>query len=78
MTTWVAMAATQAALFALHPMLDHLLDPGTKEVVEPDRFYGLHRIYLIVTTLQWAAALAHLWANLGAAGVPEKDSSREA
>lgn len=59
--SWIVMVAAQAALFGLHPVLDQLLDPRAREIVEPDRFYELHRIYLIVTAVQWGAALLHLW-----------------
>ncbi len=61
-TTWAAMAAAQAFLFALHPVLDGLLDPATGASTE--RFYALHRLYLLATTLQVLAAPIHLWARL--------------
>lgn len=66
LVTWFLMAGAQAALFALHPVLDRHLDLQTKGISDPDRFYEFHRIYLIVTTVQWAAALGHLGGGLQA------------
>jgi hypothetical protein len=64
--TWIVMAAAQAALLALHPFLDGFLDPKTRDIAEPDRFYGFHRIYLLVTAVQWLAAIPQLWTLLKA------------
>ena len=50
--TWVAMVATQATLVALHPALDRLLDPAARQVLDVDRFDRLHRLYVVLTTLQ--------------------------
>ena len=57
--SWSVLAVTLAALFWLHPHLDALLDPVNRSVVDDDRFYALHRWYLIVATVQWLAALVH-------------------
>lgn len=64
--TWAVMAIAQAALLALHPFLDSRLDATSKDIAEPDRFYELHRLYLLITTVQWGAALPHVWALLRA------------
>lgn len=64
LSTWSVMVIAQAALLALHPVLDSRLDATSKDIAEPDRFYELHRVYLLVTTAQWAAALPHLWTVL--------------
>lgn len=64
--TWAVMATAQAALLVLHPVLDARLDATAKDIAEPDRFYELHRLYLVVTTVQWAAALPHMWSVLRA------------
>lgn len=60
--TWAAMAAAQALLFGLHPVLDGHLDAEAGTLADAGRFYAVHRTYLIVTTFQWAAAVGHLWA----------------
>lgn len=57
--SWAVLAVTLAALFWLHPHLDALLDPVNRSVVDDDKFYALHRWYLIVATGQWLAALVH-------------------
>lgn len=58
--TWLLMAASQAGLFALHSVLDGLLDPARRQILDEDRFYGLHRAYLIITIVQQTAGLAHV------------------
>lgn len=58
--TWVGMGLVQAALFLLHPVLDGMLDASARAIVAPDRFYGLHRIYLSLTMAQLATALVHV------------------
>ena len=53
---WLVMAAMQAALFLLHPALDRLLDFSAREITDEPLFYFLHRVYLILSTVQWLAA----------------------
>ena len=57
--TWLVMLAAQGALFLLHPYVSALLDATTHRVLDPDAFYMRHRIYLLVTTAQWLAAVVH-------------------
>ncbi len=57
--SWGVLAVTLAVLFWLHPHLDLLLDPLNRSVVDDDKFYSLHRWYLIVATVQWAAGAVH-------------------
>ena len=59
--TWLVMASCLAGLVVLHGSLDALLDPQSRSVHDVERFYNLHRIYLLVTAVQWLAGLAHLW-----------------
>jgi hypothetical protein len=56
------MVASQAALFALHPLLDAKI--VGREVVDAGAFFKLHRIYLVVSTGQWLATLGYIWAAL--------------
>lgn len=58
--SWLAMSGLLVALFQLHPHLDALLDESSRAVVDDDRFYALHRIYLLLTTVQWLAGAVHL------------------
>ena len=58
--TWGVLTLLQVMLFFLHPALERLLDHQAREVLDELGFYGIHRVYLIVTTLQWSCALAHL------------------
>ena len=57
--SWGILASTLVVLFWLHPHLEALLDPLNHSVVDDDKFYALHRWYLIVATVQWAAGLVH-------------------
>ena len=59
--TWLVMAAAQIALLWLHPHLDKLIDKSAQAVVDHGQFYQWHRAYLIVATIQWLAAVLHLW-----------------
>jgi hypothetical protein len=59
--SWLVMAVTLAALFWLHPRLDRFIDVSIKAVTNQAGFYQWHRAYLVVVTLQWCAALVHLW-----------------
>ena len=58
--SWAVLAATLAVLFWLHPRLDALLDAEHRSVIDDTKFYALHRIYLVVATVQWLAGLVHL------------------
>jgi len=57
--TWLVMIAAQVALFLLQPYVSALLDATTHQVSDHAAFYARHRIYLLVTTVQWLAALAY-------------------
>jgi hypothetical protein len=59
--SWLLMAVTLAVLFALHPVMDRVLDPDAQAVLLRRRFRSLHQVYLAVSTVQWAAGLIHLW-----------------
>jgi len=43
-------------LVGLHPHLDALVDWDKQRVLDRAKFYGLHRIYLWVSTFQWLVA----------------------
>ena len=59
------MFATQVALFAEHPMLVRMLDVETQNMASRDRFYAMHRVYLLTAAVQWLAAMLHGWALAG-------------
>ena len=63
---WGVMVAAQVVLFALHPVLDALLDGDARTVLDHDAFYARHRAYLLVTAAQWLAALAYAVLAIGA------------
>lgn len=56
----VRAALTMAALstltlILLHAKLAGMLDFSTRQVADDDHFYGWHRVYLCIATLQWLA-----------------------
>ena len=55
------LAGLQAALVFVHLQLGPMLDGQAIEVLDPDRFYLVHRVYLILTTFQWLLGWRHLW-----------------
>jgi hypothetical protein len=56
---WLGMAVTLAGLFWLHPQLDRLMDLETNRVLDRATFRSAHRLYLWLSTLQWACGLAY-------------------
>ena len=58
--TWCLVAIAQMALWLLHPVLDRMLDPDTLSISDAENFYRWHRYYLLATTIQWGAAVAHV------------------
>lgn len=59
--TWAVLAVTLAALFAIHPQLDALIDGKAKQISDYATFYHWHQAYLLGVTVQWFAGVAHLW-----------------
>jgi hypothetical protein len=51
---WAVLAMSLALLAWLHPRLDASLDPEGFLVIDRARFCRLHRLYLVVSTVQWA------------------------
>src|SRR5262249_41112794 len=62
----LALAATLALLFFLYPRLDALLDPHAALIRDEAAFRPLHRLYLWISTIQWACALALLGLTVAA------------
>jgi Na+-driven multidrug efflux pump len=63
---WLVLAGTLAVLFALHARLDSLLDPEAFDLADPRTFRRGHRLYLWISTVQWAAAVVYLALTLRA------------
>jgi hypothetical protein len=57
---WAAMLGILAALFWLHPQLDRLLDASAHEMIDRRSFRPLHRLYLWLSTAQWACCVAYI------------------
>ena len=54
-TTIGVIALGLIALACIHPILDGEIDVEHEGVQDEPRFYGWHRVYLWVSTLQWLA-----------------------
>jgi hypothetical protein len=63
---FVVMACGAATLFVLHGRLEALLDVENASVLDRGAFRPIHRVYLWVSTGQWAAAVAYLALTLTA------------
>ena len=57
---WCIMAASLLALVCLHVRLDALLEPDNFRILDRHAFRPGHRLYLWISTIQWAAMLAYL------------------
>ena len=53
----IALLAT-LVLFPLHTKLAGMLDFSARQVADDEHFYGWHRVYLLVATVQWLAGAA--------------------
>jgi hypothetical protein len=66
-----AMVVGQVALFPAHAVLDaKIVD---REIADEGGFFPLHRLYLVISTAQWCATLAYIWAALILWGKAEKE-----
>lgn len=63
---WSAMGLVLLLQVWLHPLLDELLDVESMSVLEQDRFYVAHPVYLIASAFQWFCALAFAFLSLQA------------
>ncbi len=54
---WCVMAATLVGLCVLHPYIDQYLDVERFVIVDRPYFHFLHRVYLYVSTIQWAVGI---------------------
>ncbi len=63
---WLVIAAILVALFWLHVRMDDLLDPAVERILDRRGFRVLHRWYLWLSTVQWAASLVLLHSTLRA------------
>ena len=54
---WAILVIGLAILVWLHGRLDELIDVASENIVDRPRFRALHRGYLYVGTVQWAASL---------------------
>lgn len=58
--TWLVIIVAQVTLVVLHPALDAMLDAKEHDFLDYAGFDHLHRIYLIIATVQWCAAVLHV------------------
>jgi hypothetical protein len=63
---WAGMLLALLLLFWLHSRLDELLAAKGRIIRDPEVFYPRHRVYLWISTVQWACGLLYLLLTLGA------------
>lgn len=63
---WAVALLCQGLLFYCHQLLDAFMDPERTHVIVRSLFYPVHRVYLWVITVQWAACLLLAWLTLRA------------
>lgn len=63
---WSLMSSLLVLLVWLHPRIDHFLDVDTMSVLDQERFYLSHQVYLIASATQWFCALAFGFVSLQA------------
>ncbi len=61
----LAIVGMLIGLVWLHPLLDQMLVFESEAITDPEKFYGLHRIYLWLSTFQWVAAWIWLLLSVG-------------
>ncbi len=64
--TWAAMGLVLLLQVALHPRLDEVLDAKAMNVLDQDKFYVMHQVYLIASAVQWFSSLAFVGLTIGA------------
>jgi hypothetical protein len=60
LASWGFLAVTLGGLLGLHLRLDAMLDAEQQDILDPEAFRTTHQLYLLVSTVQWALALASL------------------
>jgi hypothetical protein len=72
--SWLAMALLEVGLFFVHAALDQRLETATHKINGPMHiFFNWHRLYMVVATGQWCAALIYLWLAIVIWDKPYKD-----
>ena len=62
LVTWLLMLAIEVELIVLHPVMDRLLVPHAREILDEDRFELFHHVYLISSSVQWFFGVVHVGA----------------
>ncbi|HTU19071.1 MAG TPA: hypothetical protein VMG10_13505 [Gemmataceae bacterium] len=61
---WTGMVLLLLWLFRLHGQLDQMLIVKGRIIRDPDLFHARHRLYLWISTAQWACGLLYLFLTL--------------
>jgi hypothetical protein len=56
---WLGMALALALLAWLHPRLDELMDSASLNIADRTLFRERHRVYLWISTVQWALGVTY-------------------
>ncbi|HEY7425804.1 MAG TPA: hypothetical protein VH682_16360 [Gemmataceae bacterium] len=74
---WAGMLACLLLLFWLHGRLDELLVTKGRLILDLEAFRGRHRLYLWISTVQWALGLLYLFLILAGWRVEDQLARRE-
>ena len=72
-TAFVGMVVTQITLFPAHRILDSRIVGN--QIADDAAFFRLHRVYLVLATLQWCATAGYIWATLVLWAEPDRRSA---
>lgn len=56
LVTLILIGCFLLAMIWLHQIMDRMINVTDESITDANRFYGLHRIYLWLSTFQWIAA----------------------
>ena len=59
--TWVLVLVSHLGLFAAHSWVTQILDIPHHRILQFDSFEVRHAVYEGIVTIQWTAALLHVW-----------------
>ncbi|HEY7311319.1 MAG TPA: hypothetical protein VH643_18300 [Gemmataceae bacterium] len=75
---WAGMIVSLAVLYWLHGRMDELLETDGLIILDRDAFRPRHRLYLWISTVQWAWGLLCLLLSLGAWRAEDRTTMRRA
>lgn len=69
-SAWTVALLTTLTLFLIHMKLSGMLDFSSRQIHDDEHFYGWHRLYLLITMVQWLASTLLLLVTFRPARTP--------